>query len=123
MTRTESAAAFLKMAGTGNTEEAYTRFIAPDFIHHNPYVKGDRQSLKSAMAGAHEQSPNKLVDVKRAFEDGDFVVTHSRIVRVAATDPEIAVVHIFRFRGDKIVELWDVAQLLNRDSPNENGAF
>jgi hypothetical protein len=32
-------------------------------------------------------------------------------------------VHIFRFAGDRVVELWDVAQPLPADSPNENGAF
>jgi predicted SnoaL-like aldol condensation-catalyzing enzyme len=123
MNRKESAVSFLKMAGTGNTGEAYAKFIAPDFIHHNQYFKGDRQSLESAMAEAHLKSPNKLIDVKRVFEDGDFVVTHARVVRGDQKEPDIAVVHIFRFQGDKVVELWDVGQLLIPNSPNENGAF
>jgi predicted SnoaL-like aldol condensation-catalyzing enzyme len=123
MTRKESAAAFLKMAGTGNTDEAYAKFIAPKLIHHNQHFKGDRQSLKTAMDDAHKTSPNKLVDVKRVFEDGDFVITHSLVVRGNPSDPDIAVVHIFRFEGDKVVELWDLAQLLSKNSPNENGAF
>lgn len=123
MTRKESAAAFLKMAGTGNTDEAYAKFIAPKLIHHNQYFKGDRQSLKTAMDDAHKTSPNKLVDVKRVFEDGDFVITHSLVVRGNPSDPDIVVVHIFRFEGDKVVELWDLAQLLSKDAPNENGAF
>jgi predicted SnoaL-like aldol condensation-catalyzing enzyme len=32
-------------------------------------------------------------------------------------------VHIFRFRGDKIVELWDLGQEVPESSPNENGMF
>ena len=123
MSRKESAVTFLKMAGTGKTEDAYARFIAPGFIHHNQYFKGDRESLKSAMAEAHAKSPNKLVDVKQVFEDGDFVITHSRVVGGNPSDPDVAVVHIFRFKGDKVVELWDLGQLLSKDSPNENGAF
>ena len=123
MSRKESAAAFLKMAGTGKVEDAYARFIAPDFIHHNPYFKGDRASLKLAMAEAHAKSPNKLIDVKRIFEDGDFVITHSLVVRGNPSDPDVAVVHIFRFDGDKVAELWDLGQLLSKDSPNEFGAF
>ena len=123
MNRKEAAASFLKMAGTGNTDDAYARFIAPGFIHHNPYFKGDRQSLKAAMDAAHRMSPNKLIDVKRVLEDGDFVVTHSRVTRLDPKEPDVAVVHIFRFDGDKVVELWDVGQLLGPDSPNENGAF
>jgi predicted SnoaL-like aldol condensation-catalyzing enzyme len=33
----------------------------------------------------------------------------------------IAVVHLFRFEGDKIAEFWDVAQILPDPAPNENG--
>jgi predicted SnoaL-like aldol condensation-catalyzing enzyme len=121
--RKESAVAFLRMAGMGKTDEAYARFIAPKFIHHNQYFKGDRQSLKTAMDEAHTTSPNKLIDVKNVFEDGDFVITHSLVVRGNPSDPDIAVVHIFKFEGDKVVELWDLGQLLSKDSPNENGAF
>jgi predicted SnoaL-like aldol condensation-catalyzing enzyme len=123
MSRKESAAMFLKLTGTGKTEEAYARFIAPEFIHHNQYFRGDRGSLKSAMDQAHEKSPNKLVDVKQVFEDGDFVITHSLVVRGNPSEQDVAVVHIFRFKGDKVVELWDLGQLLIKDSPNENGAF
>ena len=123
MTKKEAAVAFLKTAGTGKTDEAYAKFIAPSFVHHNQYFKGDRESLKMAMAEAHEKSPNKLIEVKQVFEDGNFVITHSRVVRVNPDEPEIAVVHIFKFKGDKVVELWDLGQLLSKDSPNENGAF
>ena len=123
MNKKEAAAAFLKMAGTGGVEEAYAKFIAPGFVHHNQYFKGDRESLKAAMTAAHQASPNKAVEVKRSFEDGNFVVTHSLVVRGNPAEPNISVVHIFRFEGDKVAELWDVAQLLNADSPNENGPF
>lgn len=31
--------------------------------------------------------------------------------------------HIFRFQGDRIVELWDVWQEIPKDSANEHGMF
>ena len=123
MSRRESAVTFLTLASSGQVEGAYARFIAPEFIHHNPYFKGDRESLRSAMIEAHQTSPNKRFEVKRSFEDGDFVITHSLVVRGNPSDPDVAVVHIFRFKGDKVVELWDLGQLLSPDSPNENGPF
>jgi len=123
MNRKDAAVSFLKTAGMGETDEAYANYIAPGFIHHNQYFKGDRESLKTAMRAAHEASPNKLIDVKRVFEDGDFVITHSLVVRSNPAEPDIAVVHIFRFEGDKVAELWDLAQPLSKDSPNDNGAF
>lgn len=121
--RKDRAIALLQMAGTGQVDEAYERFVAPSFVHHNQYFKGDRQSLLDAMKAAHQASPNKLVDVKQAFEDGDTVVTFSRVVRQNPDEPDVAVVHIFRFEGDRVVELWDVGQLVAKDSPNENGVF
>lgn len=33
------------------------------------------------------------------------------------------VVHLLRFRGGKIVEIWDCGQPVPADSPNSDGAF
>lgn len=123
MTNKEKAISFLQMAGTGNVQEAYDRFIADNFIHHNQYFKGDRNSLLVAMQEAHKASPNKRIETKQCFEEGNTVITHSLVVRQNAEELDIAVVHIFRFEGEKVAELWDLGQLLAKDSPNENGAF
>lgn len=123
MNRKESAASFLRLAVTGYTREAYEKFIAINFIHHNPHFKGDRASLMVAMAETHHKSPNKRVDIKQIFEEGDTVITHSLVIRQKPNEPDIAVVHIFRFEGNKIAELWDIGQLLDKNSPNENGPF
>ena len=121
--RKDAAKSFLQMAGSGNVQQAYDRYVAPSFIHHNPHFKGDRQSLLTAMQEASKASPNKSVDVKRVLEDGDTVVTHSLVTRQDPEASKIAVVHIFRFDGDRIAELWDVGQEIAKDSPNENGMF
>lgn len=123
MSKKELAISFLKMAGSGQVKAAYEQFIAPEFIHHNQYFKGDRQSLLTAMEEAHKASPNKTLEVKRVLEDGDTVMTHSLVTRDDPTAPAVAVVHIFRFSGHKVVELWDLGQVIMSDSPNENGMF
>jgi predicted SnoaL-like aldol condensation-catalyzing enzyme len=123
MSHKEMAVSFLKMAGGGNVKAAFDKFVALNFVHHNQYFKGDRQSLLMAMDDAHKTQPNNAVDVKRTFEDGDFVITHSCVRRADSKQPLIAVVHIFRFKGDRVVELWDLGQELMSDSPNENGPF
>lgn len=120
MSQKEIATLFLKLAGTGKVQEAYDKFVSPDFIHHNQYFKGDRESLLRAMEEAHKTSPNKSIDIKNVYLDGDTVVTYSHVIK---EDMEIAVVHIFRFASDKIVELWDLGQIIEKDSPNENGLF
>ena len=121
--RKDAAKSFLQMAGTGRVQEAYDRYVAPSFIHHNQYFKGDRQSLLKAMEEAAKATPNKSVEIKRVVEDGDTVMTHSRVSRQDPQAPDIAVVHIFRFEGDRIVELWDLGQPISKDSPNQNGMF
>ena len=68
------------------------------------------------------QNPQKRLDVQRALEDGDLVAVHSRVEHGPA-DRGVAVVHIFRFDGDRIVELWDLAQAVPERSPNANGMF
>ena len=120
---TEAAKSFLEMAGTGKVQEAYDQYVAPSFIHHNQYFKGDRQSLLTAMQDASKTSPNKSIEIKHVYEDGDTVITHSLVTRRDAEAPGIAVVHIFRFGQDRIVELWDLGQPISADSPNENGMF
>ena len=72
------------------------------------------------MEEAHQNSPNTGIEVKKVYEEGLTVITHSQVVK---TDMEIAVVHIFRFEEGKIVELWDLGQVMDANSPNENGAF
>ena len=120
MSHTHIATSFLKLASSGLAEDAFDKYVHPDFFHHNQYFKGDRQSLKEAMKEAHQSNPNRAFDIKLTYEDGDTVITHSH---VSKEDVEIAVVHIFRFRGDKIMEMWDLGQVIREDSPNINGPF
>ncbi|UOF00642.1 nuclear transport factor 2 family protein [Bdellovibrio reynosensis] len=123
MTKKEIAISFLKEAASGDVKSAYDKFVAPGFIHHNQYFKGDRQSLLQAMEEANKVSPNKSIEVKYSYEDGNTVICHSLVKR---KDPEaagIAVVHIMRFENSKITELWDLGQEILKDCPNENGLF
>ena len=122
MNKKEIAIQFLQGAASGRVDEAYAKYISPDFRHHNPYFKGDRESLRLAMKEATLQSPNKVYEVKRVLEDGDLVAVHGRIV-LAKNNQELAVVHILRFEGDKIVEEWETGGEVPADSPNENGVF
>jgi predicted SnoaL-like aldol condensation-catalyzing enzyme len=120
-TKRDLAISFLKNAASGKLDEAYS-IVASNFRHHNAYFPGDTESLKAGMADAHKQFPNTRIEVQRAIAEGDLVAVHSR-VQHAPDKPAIAVVHIFRFEGDQIAELWDVGMEVPQDSPNENGAF
>ena len=62
------------------------------------------------------------IPIKLSLEDGNLVATYSHVQQNPG-DSGVAVVHIFRFEGDHIVEMWDVGQAVPEDSPNENGMF
>lgn len=116
--RREVATNFLKMAASGEVRKAYELYVAPDFKHHNAYFKGDRQSLMEGMEESAAKEPNKEFEIKRVLEDKDGVAIYSSLKR--GTGEKMVVVHIMRFEGEKIVEMWDVGQMVPPDSPNEN---
>jgi predicted SnoaL-like aldol condensation-catalyzing enzyme len=122
ITQKQAAVSFLKLAASGKLDEAYGTYIAENFRHHNAYFPGDAESLKAGMAGAHKQFPNTRLDIQRVIAESNLVAVHSRVEHGPDTTP-IAVVHIFRFEGDRIAELWDVGMEVPKDSPNKNGAF
>lgn len=117
-----AAVEFLTLVASGNVREAYRRHVGPGFKHHNPHFRGDAASLMAAMEENAARSPDKILDVHRVLEDGDQVAVHSR-VRQTPGDLGVAVVHVFRFEGDRIVEMWDVGQAIPEDRVNEHGMF
>src|SRR5262249_31243552 len=121
MTKKDIALAFLNMATLGKVREAYEKYVHPDFVHHNAYYKGDRETLLRGMEENAEQFPDKTYEPLRTLEDGDLVAVHGRVKGVLSSD--WSVIHIFRFREDKIIEEWEASQQTLKDSPNENGIF
>lgn len=118
----EKAVSFLRLAASREVREAYQRYTGPDFRHHNPFFRGDADSLMLAMEENAIKNPHKVLEVKRVIRDGELVAVHSH-VKQNPDDLGVAVVHIFRFHNDLIVELWDVGQQIPENSPNENGVF
>jgi predicted SnoaL-like aldol condensation-catalyzing enzyme len=116
------ALSFLKLAASGKVSEAFEKYTSRDFIHHNPHFAGDGPSLKQGMMEAHAKFPGSTLEVQHVFESEDSVAVHSRVLH-APDQPEISVVHIFRFERDRIAELWDVGIQAPPDSPNKNGLF
>lgn len=119
-TRKQIAEDFLRLAASGNPRKAFELYVANDFKHHNAYFKGDAHSLMIAMEESARTSPNKVFEIQRSLEDGELVAVHSHVQQERL---DAAVIHIFRFRENKIVELWDFGQQVPQESPNENGMF
>jgi predicted SnoaL-like aldol condensation-catalyzing enzyme len=118
----EVAKEFLTLVAAGKVSEAYDQHVSNGFRHHNPYFRGDAASLKEAMQMNATKNPNKTLEIQRTLQDGNEVAVFSR-VRQHPEDRGGAVVHIFRFQGDRIAEFWDIGQAVPEDSVNENGMF
>ena len=118
----EAATTFLRMVAAGEVREAYARFAGRGFRHHNPWFRGDADSLMQGMADNALANPDKRLEVKMAIGEGDRVAVLSH-VRPQPQQRGVAVVHIFRFEHGRIVELWDVGQAISEDAVNELGMF
>ena len=121
MSQHAQAVEFLQMCARGEVREAYARHVAEGFVHHNPWFPGDRASLLEAMEASAASEPNKAFDVRQVIDGGDRVAVLTRLERQDGA--RYAVVHILRFEGGRIVELWDVVQEVPAQSPNINGMF
>lgn len=120
MTLKERGLNFLAMVVEGKIREAYALYVHENMIHHNAYFKGDRESLMLAMEEAHVAQPNKTFKVLRCLHDDNLVAMHSHI-QFTPNEPGYVVVHIIRFEGEKIIEMWDLGQAIPAELPNENG--
>jgi predicted SnoaL-like aldol condensation-catalyzing enzyme len=122
ITLKEAAVAFLQMTAAGQVEQAFERYAGPDFRHHNPYFPGDAASIKAGMLENAGRFPQMSFEVQRAIAEGTLVAVHSR-ARMQPGGPAIAIVHVLRFEGERIAELWDIGQAEPDPMPNQYGMF
>jgi predicted SnoaL-like aldol condensation-catalyzing enzyme len=111
---------FLTLAASGRAGEAWSLYGAPDFVHHNPYFKGDGPSLIAAMDENARDNPDKVLEVKRTIAEGPLVAVHTW-VRHHPGERGFSIIHVFRIEGGSIREMWDVGQEIPAESPNQHG--
>jgi predicted SnoaL-like aldol condensation-catalyzing enzyme len=118
--RRSVALAFLRHARAGERAAAEGLFTA-NARHHNPYFAAGMPALLDGIMAAANASTDHTIDIKHAVAEGDYVAVHSNVPRPG--DTGIAVVHLFRCEGDRIAELWDIAQVIPADMRNADGMF
>ncbi len=118
----ETAKQFLMLAAGGESRKAFELFVSKDFKHHNIYFKGDAETIMLAMEENARLMPDKIFSIQRIIHENDLVAVHSH-VKMNPKHPGYAVMHIFRFENEKVVEMWDFGQEVPEEMINENGMF
>jgi predicted SnoaL-like aldol condensation-catalyzing enzyme len=107
-------------------------FFAPECKTHNPYVLGGMDALTDAMIAVQKQGAEGILKgskadfkfiIRQVLADGDIVAAHTQISSSKPSEGGLRQVHLFRFKGDKIVEYWDISQQVPENSPNAAGVF
>ncbi|MBX7458201.1 nuclear transport factor 2 family protein [Qipengyuania sp. 1NDH17] len=97
------------------------------YVQHNPLVGDGKQPFIDYFERMAREHPDKRLEIKRELADGDFVILHCYQdwpATASSEREEYAGIDIFRCdENGKVVEHWDVLQLIPPTAEHDNGMF